>query len=200
MKPLLATRGVALAPRSAGRRRNAPGLRGELPGTATHAAPGQQLEWARAQLRLPEHGGVRFADVSAASGLDFNDDARAIASVDWDSDGDLDLWISNRTGPRVRFVRNANRTRNHFLALRLVGSQSNRDAIGARLELHLGNGKGVQLRSLRAGRFDEAAAAAQNAIFLARAAGQTQRAREIEERQRLYRSRRAFLIQERPTP
>jgi tetratricopeptide (TPR) repeat protein len=52
----------------------------------------------------------------------------------------------------------------------------------------------------RVGRFDEAAAAAQRALALARATGQTQLAREIEERERLYHARRAFLIQERPTP
>ena len=38
----------------------------------------------------------RFADISAGSGLDFPDDGRAIAVTDWDQDGDLDLWISNR--------------------------------------------------------------------------------------------------------
>ncbi|MCP4888112.1 MAG: hypothetical protein GY904_16060, partial [Planctomycetaceae bacterium] len=38
----------------------------------------------------------RFANVSAVSGLDFPDDARAVALVDWDHDGDEDLWISNR--------------------------------------------------------------------------------------------------------
>ena len=48
----------------------------------------------------------RFADISAASGLDFADDGRAVAVADWDFDGDLDLWITNRTAPRVRFMRN----------------------------------------------------------------------------------------------
>ena len=33
----------------------------------------------------------RFANVSAVSGLDFPDDARAVALVDWDHDGDEDL-------------------------------------------------------------------------------------------------------------
>jgi len=42
-------------------------------------------------------GGSRFADVSAISGLDFADDGRALAVVDWDQDGNLDLWFHNRT-------------------------------------------------------------------------------------------------------
>ena len=45
-------------------------------------------------------GGARFADISAVSGFDWPDDGRAIGVVDWDHDGDLDLWLANRSGPR----------------------------------------------------------------------------------------------------
>ena len=79
----------------------------------------------------------RFADISAPSGLDFADDARALARVDWDHDGDLDLWVLNRSGPRVRMLRNETPSGHHFLALRLQGTHGNRDAIGGRVELVL---------------------------------------------------------------
>ncbi len=79
----------------------------------------------------------RFADVSAATGLDLDDDGRGAALVDWDDDGDLDLWLTNRTGPRVRFMRNDTGAGNNFLALKLEGTHCNRDAIGARVELVL---------------------------------------------------------------
>ena len=72
-----------------------------------------------------------FADVSFVSGLDFADDGRAVAVVDWDGDGDLDLWLRNRTGPQLRLLRNDHPGTGHFLALRLEGTDSNRDAIGA---------------------------------------------------------------------
>ncbi|MCH8922832.1 MAG: hypothetical protein IIA67_06750, partial [Planctomycetes bacterium] len=77
--------------------------------------------------------GRRFANISAISGIDFPDDGRALAQVDWDHDGDLDLWVSNRNAPRVRFLRNDVPHSGHFLALRLVGNgkTTNRDAIGA---------------------------------------------------------------------
>ncbi|MFT5109623.1 MAG: tetratricopeptide (TPR) repeat protein [Verrucomicrobiales bacterium] len=80
---------------------------------------------------------ARFANISAASGLDFEDDGRAIVEVDWDHDGDLDLWISNRNAPRLRLMRNDSKSSNHFLALRLVGSDktTNQDAVGARVEV-----------------------------------------------------------------
>ena len=84
-------------------------------------------------------GGGRFANISAASGIDFADDGRAMVAVDWDQDGDLDIWTSNRNAPRLRFLRNNAPHANHFLAIRLTGNgnSTNRDAIGARVEVVL---------------------------------------------------------------
>jgi len=85
----------------------------------------------------------RFADVSAVSGLDFIDDGRAVVATDWDQDGDLDFWQTNREGPRLRFVKNqlGDSHRTHWVAFELTGTTSNRDAIGAVLELELGGQK-----------------------------------------------------------
>ncbi|MFV2068734.1 MAG: ASPIC/UnbV domain-containing protein, partial [Pirellulales bacterium] len=99
-------------------------------------------------------GDRRFATVSAVTGLDFPDDGRAIAVVDWDHDGDLDLWISNRNAPRLRLMRNESTAANHWLSLRLVGDgkKTNRDAIGARVEVSLAEPTaGRSVATLRAG-------------------------------------------------
>lgn len=93
----------------------------------------------------------RWADISGITGLDLADDGRAMALTDWDEDGDLDIWVANRTGPRIRFMKNNVQTNNHFLQLRLIGSERNRDAIGARLEVQLADGKPPLVRSLNAG-------------------------------------------------
>ena len=98
--------------------------------------------------------GPRFANVSATSGLDFRDDGRAAASVDWDADGDLDLWLSNRSAPRLRFLRNDAPGGGRSVSLRLAGNgtSANRDAIGARVELVDAEEGGPPLvRTLRAG-------------------------------------------------
>ena len=81
----------------------------------------------------------QFANVSAITGLDFPDDGRAIGVVDWDQDGDQDLWLSNRNAPRLRFMRNESPADKNYLALRLVGNgkTTNHDAIGARVEVVL---------------------------------------------------------------
>ncbi|WP_339136819.1 MAG: tetratricopeptide repeat protein [Candidatus Electrothrix sp. GW3-4] len=79
----------------------------------------------------------RFATISALSGIDFPDDGRALVTTDWDQDGDLDVWISARNAPRVRFLRNESRSDNNSVSIRLVGNgkETSRDAIGARVEL-----------------------------------------------------------------
>ena len=97
-------------------------------------------------------GTGRFADLSAASSLDLLDDGRAVGRVDWDLDGDLDLWVTNRNGPQLRFLRNALPDVNHFLAVRLQGTVCNRDAIGARVEVIRTGDEGRRLvKSLCAG-------------------------------------------------
>ena len=93
----------------------------------------------------------RFADFSAVSGADFPDDGRAVALTDWDGDGDLDLWLASRTGPRVRFLRNRSSDSSNFVAFKLRGRRANRDGVGARVHLFLASLEQPLVRSLRAG-------------------------------------------------
>ncbi len=91
-----------------------------------------------------------FANISSVSGIDFADDGRALGVVDVDVDGDLDVWVSNRTGPQLRLLRNRLPGERHFLQLRLHGRKSNRDAVGARAELRLPSGTTL-VRVVRSG-------------------------------------------------
>ena len=84
-------------------------------------------------------GTPRFATISNVSGVDFNDDGRSYCLTDWDRDGDVDVLTMNRTAPRVRFLRNSQSAGNAFIGLRLTGVSANRDAIGARVEVHTQN-------------------------------------------------------------
>jgi tetratricopeptide (TPR) repeat protein/thiol-disulfide isomerase/thioredoxin len=95
-------------------------------------------------------GGSRFADLSAASGFGFFDDARAVATFDWDFDGDLDFWIANRTAPRIRFLKNNNDGDHHYLSLRLIGNGegTNIDGIGARVKVLLKGASGGPSKKL----------------------------------------------------
>lgn len=94
-------------------------------------------------------GSGRFYDISYVAGVLYSDDARGVVFYDWDGDGDLDVWLRNRTGPQLRFLLNQVETGNRSLQVRLVGSSSNRDAIGARVEV-LGLDKPL-IETVRAG-------------------------------------------------
>ena len=100
-------------------------------------------------------GNGKFADISGLSGLDFPDDGRAISVTDWDNDGDLDLWITNRNAPRLRLMRNDTKEDNPFISILLKGNGEtvNKDAIGARIEIINGKNseKFKQIQTLRAG-------------------------------------------------
>ena len=97
--------------------------------------------------------GTGFADISSASGFDFPDDSRAVTAVDWDFDGDLDLWMTARTAPRLRFLRNDLAANVDWVAVKLSGNgeTTNRDAVGARVQLYLKNQQVPLIRSVRAG-------------------------------------------------
>ena len=83
-------------------------------------------------LRNDGHGG--FDDVSGTAGLDLDQDGRSFAVFDYDGDGDPTscCW---RRAPRRSFASSATTSRagHAALALRLTGTKSNRDAIGARV-------------------------------------------------------------------
>jgi hypothetical protein len=63
---------------------------------------------------------------------------RGLAIGDYDNDGDPDLLVNNNGEPGQLF-RNDGGSRQHWIGLRLVGTISNRDAIGARLRLTAGS-------------------------------------------------------------
>lgn len=93
-----------------------------------------------AQLFLGDGAG-KFRDVSAEAGADFLKPrvGRGLAVADYDGDGQPDLVMSG-VGEQVALFRNRRATANGWLALDLSGNgtTSNRNAIGARVEVAVG--------------------------------------------------------------
>jgi hypothetical protein len=65
--------------------------------------------------------------------------ARAAAYADIDGDGDLDILIGG-CGQPARLLRNDQSSGNHWLRVKLQGTSSNRDAIGAMVYVELSDG------------------------------------------------------------
>ena len=66
--------------------------------------------------------------------------SRGAAFGDCDNDGDIDAVVIN-LNDRPTLLRNDTETDNHWITLRLVGTKSNRDALGARVTVETEAGK-----------------------------------------------------------
>ena len=77
----------------------------------------------------------RYYNFTGVSGLDRAEDSRAFAFTDIDGDGNLDIVLKSRLGPQVRIFQNDCGAGRKTIVLSLRGTESNRDAIGARVEV-----------------------------------------------------------------
>jgi hypothetical protein len=84
-------------------------------------------------------GNGHFADVSREAGpvLSVRTTARGACFADYDNDGKVDAFVVN-LGAKGTLVHNVSTNTGHWLAIKLKGTKSNRDGIGARVELSAG--------------------------------------------------------------
>jgi hypothetical protein len=96
-------------------------------------------------------GGSKFQEVTAQMGAAFAAPrvARGAAYADIDNDGFLDVLVTTNSGSPV-LLHNEGGT-NHSLRLKLVGTKSNRDGIGAVAYVTSGGGSDKQTKMLRSG-------------------------------------------------
>jgi hypothetical protein len=101
-----------------------------------------KVSYRQAPLLFHNLGKGKFENVTAAMGSAFNRPivARGAAYADFDRDGDLDVLLSTNHGPAYLY-RNDGGNRNHWLSVRLTGTKSNRDGIGAVVRVASAGGK-----------------------------------------------------------
>ncbi len=105
-------------------------------------------------LLFRNNGNGAFDDVSSISGAADWGTGRGVAYADFDGDGCLDLFLVNMgrsaaRGEPARLYRNRCDWSNNWLIVRAVGTASNRDGVGARVELTT-DGR-TQIREVTAG-------------------------------------------------
>ena len=85
-------------------------------------------------------GNGKFTETTKLAGRGFQTPyvGRGVAFADFDSDGFMDLVVGNNGDPPL-LLHNSGGNGNHFLNFKLVGTKSNRDALGARVRVLAGS-------------------------------------------------------------
>jgi hypothetical protein len=109
-----------------------------------------KIQFREPPLLFHNAGHGKFEDVSKDVGPDLQRPivARGAAYLDYDHDGDLDIVITTNDGPAY-LLRNDGGNRNHWLTLKLVGTKSNRSALGA--VVHVESALGGQMQEVHSG-------------------------------------------------
>jgi hypothetical protein len=90
-------------------------------------------------------GNARFKDVTpqCGPGVLSPRSSRGCAFGDFDNDGDIDALLMNMNGPpqllRNEYINRTSRGANNWLKVKLLGTKSNRSAIGARARVKAGS-------------------------------------------------------------
>ncbi len=96
--------------------------------------------------------GTGFQDITTSILGNLTYDARGVAFADYDNDGDLDVCLTGGPNADTRLWRNDSNNSNNWVILKLEGVQSNKSAIGARINLTAGGVTTVKEVSGGAGR------------------------------------------------
>ncbi|HEU5401165.1 MAG TPA: CRTAC1 family protein, partial [Terriglobales bacterium] len=97
-------------------------------------------------------GDNKFADASRTAGpvLDVKTVARGACFGDYDNDGKVDAFVVNLGSPGT-LIHNVSKNTGHWISIQLKGTKSNRDGIGAKLEVVTGTRKQTAERTAGSG-------------------------------------------------
>ena len=97
-------------------------------------------------------GGLRFKDVSAGAGADFNKAAahRGAAFGDFNNDGKVDVAVTVLNGA-PQLLMNKTESGNHWILLKLVGVADNKDGLGTQVKITTAHGSQFNMATTAVG-------------------------------------------------
>ncbi|MYB96337.1 tetratricopeptide repeat protein [Candidatus Poribacteria bacterium] len=111
---------------------------------------GQQGTYGQRNLLFRNNYNGTFTEISETlgHGMKLEDVSRGATSADYDSDGDIDIVVTNsNTAPRL--LRNDGGNQKNYLQIRLIATKGTTDAIGSRVKIT--TGELTQTREVRSG-------------------------------------------------
>ncbi len=109
------------------------------------------LSYPQRPFLFENQGKGTFKEVGRERGAYFStlDTGRGLATADYDNDGDLDVVIAPNNNKAHLLRNDGGAAAGHWITLKLVGAQANRDAIGARVVITAGGRR--QVAEVRSG-------------------------------------------------
>ena len=114
---------------------------GSLVSLGSHSLNGRERK-----VLFRNNGDGTFTDVAFVNGVARQEDGRGLSILDYNGDGQVDLLLRNYRQP-TQLLKNVGR--GHWMEFKLVGTVSNRDAVGAKIRLR--TSRGWQTRVVTAG-------------------------------------------------
>ncbi|MBT8484163.1 MAG: CRTAC1 family protein, partial [Phycisphaerales bacterium] len=97
-----------------------------------------QPPWHTPAVFFHADGTGGFVDASEPSGLAHVGNTRSLVPIDLEGDGDTDFLVFDVLGPVTVYRNDTPRGENHWLIVEAIGRRSNRDGVGARIEVTAG--------------------------------------------------------------
>jgi thiol-disulfide isomerase/thioredoxin len=95
--------------------------------------------------------GRRFVEAGYPLGVDVDLEGRGVAVADLDEDGALDLVVRSNARRKLTFFHNEVAGKNGFLRVELLGTRSNRDAVGALVRIVAGGLRQMRVKMAGSG-------------------------------------------------
>ena len=102
--------------------------------------PIDNFESDRSRLFISQASGLSFIDEAVARGMTDTEQGRGVVCADFDSDGDVDIFMTNRglENSGALWLNDDQASANRSLSVRLAGAPPNTEAVGARIRVTLG--------------------------------------------------------------